>query len=134
MAGIDSEFGHRSRTDPAAGIRQGSENDGNLVGGSLTISRFSGEGQVNEISQFIIPLILGEENLLYTGLRQKILSSYRGSILLERDRADPLCNGSPEGNVKNSWERGGSICNYYPCFATADYEMKIRLLSRFSGP
>ena len=43
-----------------------------IVGGGKVISRFLDEGLIDEIRQFIVPVILKEGIPLYTGLRHEI--------------------------------------------------------------
>jgi len=70
--GIVTEFWNRSPADLVSTIRQESAKDIYLVGGGKVISRFIGEGLVDEIHQFIVPVILDSGIPLYTGIGREI--------------------------------------------------------------
>lgn len=70
--GIDTVFWNGSLTDCVKKIRTESEQDIFIVGGGQVVSRFLDEGLVDEICQFIVPVILTEGIPLYTGLRQEV--------------------------------------------------------------
>jgi dihydrofolate reductase len=70
--GVDAEFWYGSLQDLVARIRQESKKDVYLVGGGKAISRFIDEDLVDEIRQFIVPVILNEGIPLYSGLRREI--------------------------------------------------------------
>jgi dihydrofolate reductase len=69
--GIDTEFWDGPLTGLVKKIRQESDRDVYVVGGGQVVSRFLDEGLVDEICQFIVPVILKEGIPLYTGLRQE---------------------------------------------------------------
>jgi dihydrofolate reductase len=70
--GIITEFWNRSPADLVSTIRRESAKDIYVVGGGKVISRFIGEGLVDEIRQFIVPVILGDGIPLYTGIGREI--------------------------------------------------------------
>jgi len=70
--GSDAEFWHKPLTGLVQKIRQGSQDHIYIVGGGRVISRFLNEGLVDEIRQFIVPVILKEGIPLYTGLNREI--------------------------------------------------------------
>jgi dihydrofolate reductase len=71
-AGIDAELWHGTLSGLVKKIRQESSEDVYIVGGGQVISRFLDEGLVDEIRQFIVPVILKEGIPLYTGLSREI--------------------------------------------------------------
>ena len=70
--GTRTEFWHGSLFRLIQEIRQESEKDIYIVGGGQVISRFADEGLVDEICQFIVPVILGRGIPLYSGLTREI--------------------------------------------------------------
>ena len=70
--GIDGELWHGPLTGLVKKIRQESEGDVYIVGGGKVISRFLDEGLIDEIRQFIVPVILKDGIPLYTGLTHEI--------------------------------------------------------------
>ena len=70
--GIEGELWQGPLTGLVKKIRQESERDVYIVGGGKVISRFLDEGLIDEIRQFIVPVILKEGIPLYTGLRDEI--------------------------------------------------------------
>jgi dihydrofolate reductase len=70
--GIDTELWHGPFTGLVKKIRQESEDDVYIVGGGQVISGFLDEGLIDEICQFIVPVILKEGIPLYTGLKREI--------------------------------------------------------------
>ena len=70
--GTQTELWHGSLSGLIRVIRQESEKDIYIVGGGQTITRFLDDGLVDEICQFIIPVILGKGIPLYTGLQREV--------------------------------------------------------------
>jgi dihydrofolate reductase len=70
--GIDTEFWDGPLAGLVQKIRQESDRDVYVAGGGQVVSRFLDEGLVDEICQFIVPVILTEGIPLYTGLRQEV--------------------------------------------------------------
>ena len=70
--GFDAVLWHGPITGLVKKIRQESDKDVYIVGGGRAISRFLNEGLVDEIRQFIVPVILTEGIPLYTGLNREI--------------------------------------------------------------
>ncbi len=77
-------------------IRGESEKDIFIVGGGQVISRFLDEGLVDEIHQFIVPVILRDGIPLYTGLQREIslnlieATLYNTGIVKVRFVPDPV--------------------------------------------
>jgi dihydrofolate reductase len=71
-AGIDADLWHGTLTGLVEKIRQESDDDVYIVGGGRVISRFLDEMLIDEIRQFIVPVILNDGIPLYTGLRHEI--------------------------------------------------------------
>lgn len=71
-SGINTVFWKDSLSDLVATIKNESNKDAFLVGGGQIISRFIDEGLVNEIRQFIIPVILHDGIPLYSHLTREI--------------------------------------------------------------
>jgi dihydrofolate reductase len=69
--GTDTEFWHGPFADLVTKIRHESKKDVYLVGGGQVISQFLNEGLVDEVRQFIVPVILTEGIPLYTGLNRE---------------------------------------------------------------
>ena len=88
--GSDADLWHGTLTGLVKKIRQESNDDVYIVGGGQVISRFLDEGLIDEIRQFIVPVILNEGIPLYTGLRQEIflhlinVEPYRSGIVQVR--------------------------------------------------
>ncbi len=70
--GIDTVFWNGSLTSLVKKIRTESEQDIFIAGGGQVVLRFLDERLVDEICQFIVPVILTEGIPLYTGLRQEV--------------------------------------------------------------
>jgi dihydrofolate reductase len=70
--GIDTELWHGPLPELVKKIRLESKGDIYNVGGGQVISRFLDEGLIDEICQFIVPVILKEGIPLYTGLKHEI--------------------------------------------------------------
>lgn len=70
--GIGAELWHGPLTELLKKIRQESKRDVYIVGGGKVISRFLDEGLIDEIRQFIVPVILKEGIPLYTGLTHEV--------------------------------------------------------------
>lgn len=69
---VDMEFWHGSLKDLISRIRQESNKDIYLVGGGRMVSAFIDEGLVDEIYQFVVPVLLNDGIPLYSGLRHEI--------------------------------------------------------------
>ena len=83
--GIDITFWQGTLPGLIEEIRHESEKDVYLAGGGQVISRFLNEGLVDEICQFVVPVLLHDGIPLYTGIRHE--------IPLELAGADPYPSG-----------------------------------------
>ena len=72
IPGIDTVFWHDSLSDLVNTIKKESNMNIFIVGGGQIISRFIDEGLVDEVRQFIIPVILHDGILLYSQLTREI--------------------------------------------------------------
>lgn len=72
IPGIDTVFWHDSLSDLVATIKKESDLDIFIVGGGQIISRFIDEGLVDEVRQFIVPVILHDGIPLYSQLTREI--------------------------------------------------------------
>jgi dihydrofolate reductase len=70
--GSDAELWHGPPVKLIEKIRLESEDEIYIVGGGRVISRFLNDGLIDEIRQFIVPVILKEGIPLYTGITQEV--------------------------------------------------------------
>ena len=70
--GSEVVFWHGPLTGLVRKIRAESKKDIYVVGGGRVISRFLDEGLIDEIWQFVVPVLLKEGIPLYTGLREEV--------------------------------------------------------------
>jgi dihydrofolate reductase len=72
VPGIGAEFWQGPPTGLITQIRKESDKDIFVVGGGRVVSQFLDAGLIDEIDQFLVPVILKDGIPLYTGIRQEI--------------------------------------------------------------
>lgn len=78
-SGVDIEFWHESLRDLASEFRDDSKRDAYLVGGGNLVSQFLEQGLIDEIRQFVVPIILSDGIPLYTGIGKEITLCLTGA-------------------------------------------------------